>query len=86
LLVLTAGGLSIPAIGLRTKSAAPASSAKRKAECLDLLVRAAMRFAELVAGHLFTRKSMTRIDKPPDVNPSRPRPRPLDTQLELKYA
>lgn len=47
---------------------------------------AALRFAELVGATLFIRKSMARIDKPPDVNPSNPRPRNLSNQMEMSYA
>ena len=46
---------------------------------------AAIRFAELVSGALFTRKSMARIDKPPDVNACNTRPRHPLNQLEMKY-
>jgi IS4 transposase len=46
----------------------------------------AIRFAELVAACLFTRKPIARIDKPPDVNPSKPRPRTSPHQLEMRYA
>jgi putative transposase len=46
----------------------------------------AIRFAELVASCLFVRKPIAKIDKPPDVNPSKPRPRFDFNQLELKYA
>jgi putative transposase len=46
----------------------------------------AIRFAELVAACLFTRKPIARIDKPPDVNPSKPNPRSTPNQLEMRYA
>jgi putative transposase len=46
----------------------------------------AIRFAELVAACLFTRKPLARIDKPPDVNPSKPQPRSPPNQLEMPYA
>ena len=45
----------------------------------------ALRFAELVGCALFVRKSITRIDKPPDVNPSRPKQKPASKQMELCY-
>ena len=46
----------------------------------------AIRFAELVAACLFTRKPIARIDKPPEVNPSKPTPRTSPNQLEMPYA
>ena len=46
----------------------------------------AIRFAELVADGLFARKPIARIDKPPEVNPSKARPRSSPDQLELCYA
>ncbi len=45
-----------------------------------------IRFAELVSGALFTRKSMARIDKPPEVNACKTRPKHPLNQLEMKYA
>jgi IS4 transposase len=45
----------------------------------------AIRFAELVARCLFVRKPITRLDKPPEVNPSKPRSRSSPDQLELCY-
>jgi IS4 transposase len=48
------------------------------------LATPAIRLAELIAGCLFTRKPIARIDKPPDVHPSRPWRSP--DQLELRYA
>jgi putative transposase len=44
----------------------------------------AIRFAELITGCLFTRKPIAKIDKPPDVNPSKPWRSP--NQLEFRYA
>lgn len=46
----------------------------------------AIRFAELVAGCLFVRKPMPDIDKPPPVNPAKPKIRTLPGQMELSYA
>jgi IS4 transposase len=43
----------------------------------------AIRFAELICDALFVRKPLARIDKPPEVNPSRRHASPL--QLELCY-
>ena len=44
----------------------------------------AIRFAELITGCLFARKPIAKIDKPPDVNPSRAWRSP--DQLEFRYA
>ncbi len=49
------------------------------------LAMPAIRFAELVADGLFTRKTIARIHKPPDVNPSAAPP-PHPNQLEFCYA
>jgi IS4 transposase len=46
----------------------------------------ALRLAELVGQFLFTRKPLANIDKPPPVNPSKPKPRFSPDQLELCYA
>jgi putative transposase len=46
----------------------------------------AIRFAELVADGLFVRKTITRIDKPPEVNPSTARLRRSPNQLQFCYA
>ena len=45
-----------------------------------------IRFAQLVAGCLFVRKPLAKIERPPDVHPSKPRGFPLIGQLELAYA
>jgi len=46
----------------------------------------AIRFAELIAACLFQRKPMARIDRPPEVNASKPRPNTSPNQLEIPYA
>jgi len=46
----------------------------------------ALRFADLVHDALFVRKPLDRIDKPPEVNPSKPRPRSDPKQLAFCYA
>lgn len=46
----------------------------------------AIRFADLVASALFVRKPLARLDKPPEVNPSNPRPRVSPNQMEFCYA
>jgi putative transposase len=45
----------------------------------------AIRFADLVAGCLFTRKPVAKINRPPDVHPSKPRAH-SPNQLEFAYA
>lgn len=45
----------------------------------------ALRFAELVGQCLFIRKPIARIDKPPEVNPSRPKPKTHPGQMEFAY-
>lgn len=45
----------------------------------------ALRFADLAAAALYVRKPIARLDKPPEVNPSRPRQN-APGQLELTYA
>jgi IS4 transposase len=47
--------------------------------------KAPIRFAELAGAALFVRKPLTRIDKPPEVNPSTPKPQPHNNQFELCY-
>jgi putative transposase len=45
----------------------------------------ALRFAERVGQCLFIRKPIALIDKPPEVNPSRPKPKISPGQLEIAY-
>ncbi len=46
----------------------------------------AIRFAELVKACIFSRKPIARIDKPPEVHPSKARPRLSPDQIEFCYA
>jgi len=46
----------------------------------------AIRFAELIAGCLFVRKPIAKIDQPPDVHPSKARHFTHPGQMELVYA
>lgn len=46
----------------------------------------ALRFAELIGQALFTRKPLHRLDKPPEVNPSKPKLKSGPGQMELAYA
>jgi putative transposase len=53
-----------------------------RANCITMLP---LRLAELVSQLLFTRRPIAAIDKPPPVNPSRPRHRNSSNQLEFCY-
>jgi len=46
----------------------------------------ALRFAQLVSQFLFVRKPIAHIDKPPPVNPSKPKPKCSPDQLAFCYA
>jgi putative transposase len=50
------------------------------------LAMPAIRLAELVSRSLFVRKSLAKIDKPPDVHPSKPRSLLNPNQIEFCYA
>ncbi len=54
-----------------------------RANCIKMLP---LRLAELVSQLLFTRRSIAAIDKPPPVNPSRPKSRNSPNQMEFCYA
>lgn len=45
-----------------------------------------IRLADHVRDRLFTRRTLAKIDKPPDVHPSKPKPRCSPDQLELQFA
>jgi len=53
-----------------------------RTNCIAMLP---IRLAELVSQLLFTRRSIATIDKPPPVNPSRPKLRNSPNQLEFCY-
>src|SRR6267154_137284 len=57
----------------------------RLARRLNSLRMLDLRLAELVCQRLFTRIPMAEIDKPPPVNPSKPKPKLSLDQLELIY-
>ena len=57
----------------------------RLARRLNSLSMLDLRFAELVCQRLFTRIPIAEIDKPPPVNPSKPKPKFSRDQLELIY-
>ena len=77
-------GRSQNAIRLQLIAAMIAYLLLRIAARQNRLAIPAIRFAELITGCLFTRKPIAKIDKPPDVNPSRPWRSP--DQLEFRYA
>jgi IS4 transposase len=78
-------GRSQNAIRLQLVAAMIAYLLLRIAARHSRLVMPALRFANLVTGCLFARKPVAKIDKPPDVHPSKPRPH-SSHQLELAYA
>ena len=79
-------GRSENAIRLQLLAAMIAYLLLRIAARLSRLAMPALRFAELVSACLFVRKPIARIDKPPDVNPSKPQPRSHPNQLVFCYA
>lgn len=79
-------GRSENAIRLQLLAAMIAYLLLRIAARENRLIMPAIRFADLVANSLFARKPIARIDKPPEINPSKPRPRCLHGQFELSYA
>jgi putative transposase len=79
-------GRSENAIRLQLVAAMIAYLLLRIAARESRLTMPAIRFAELVANCLFVRKPVARIDKPPEVNPSKPKPQFSLDQLELRYA
>ncbi|MGB8180751.1 MAG: IS4 family transposase [Stellaceae bacterium] len=78
-------GRSQNAVRLQLVAAMIAYLLLRIAARQSRLAMPAIRFADLVAGCLFARKTVAKIDKPPDVHPSKPPPRPPG-QLEFAYA
>lgn len=58
----------------------------RIARRLNSLKMLDLRFAELVCQRLFMRRPIAEIDKPPPINPSKPKPQFSPDQLELIYA
>jgi putative transposase len=79
-------GRSENAIRLQLLAAMIAYLLLRLAARQSRLVATALRFTELVSECLFMRKPFDRIDKPPEVNPSKPTRRIHPNQLELCYA
>lgn len=79
-------GRSENAIRLQIIAAMIAYLLLRIAARQSRLAMPAIRFAELVATCVFVRKPLSRIDKPPKVNPAKPKPRIFSGQMEFRYA
>jgi IS4 transposase len=73
------------AIRLQILAAMIAYLLLRLARRLNSLTMLDLRFAELVCQRLFMRSPIAEIDKPPPVNPSKPKPRFSLDQLEFAY-
>ncbi len=58
----------------------------RLARRLNSMKMQDLRFAELVRQRLFMRSPIAKIDKPPPVNPSKPKPKVSKDQLAFDYA
>ena len=54
-----------------------------RANCIKMLP---LRLAELISQLLFTRRSIAAIERPPPINPSRPKSRHAPNQIEFCYA
>jgi putative transposase len=74
------------AIRLQILAAMIAYLLLRIAARLNALRMPALRLAELVGQFLFTRRPIAKIDKPPPVNPNKPKPRHSPDQWEFCYA
>jgi len=74
------------AIRLQILAAMIAYLLLRLARRLNSLTMPDLRFAELVCQRLFMRSPIAEIDKPPSVNPSKPKPRFSLDQLGFSYA
>jgi IS4 transposase len=79
-------GRSQNAIRLQVIAAMIAYLLLRIAARHSRLAMPAIRFGDLIAGCLFTRKPIAKIDRPPEVHPSKPTPRTSPNQLKLAYA
>jgi putative transposase len=73
------------AIRLQILAAMIAYLLLRVARRLNSLKMPDLRFAELICQRLFMRSSIAKIDKPPPVNPSKPKPRFSADQLGFCY-
>lgn len=79
-------GRSQNAIHLQVIAAMIAYLLLRIAARQSRLAMPAIRFGDLIAGCLFTRKPIAKIDRPPEVHPSKPTLRTSPNQLEFVYA
>jgi putative transposase len=79
-------GKSPNAIRLQLTAAMIAYLLLRIAACQNHIKIPELRFTELLGLRLFMRKSIAQIDKPPDVNPSKARPKHSTDQLAFTYA
>ncbi len=79
-------GYSDNAIRLQVFAAMIAYALLRIAARTRCITMPILRFTDLVNQCLFQRKRITAIDKPPPVNPSRPKPRTHPSQMEFLYA
>lgn len=78
-------GRSENAIRLQILAAMIAYLLLRIAARQSRITLTAIRFAQLVGHCLFVRKPIVRIDKPPECNPSRPKPFAIPSQFEFRY-
>ncbi len=74
------------AIRLQILAAMIAFALLRLAARLHRITMPALRFAELATSCLFQRKPIARIDKPPPINPSKPKSKFNPNQIEFCYA
>jgi putative transposase len=78
-------GKSDNAIRLQILAAMIAYLLLRIARRLNSMKTPDLRFAELVCQRLFMRTPIAKIDRPPPVNPSKPKPRFSPDQLRFAY-
>jgi len=78
-------GRSQNAIRLQVIAAMIAYLLLRIAARQSRIAMPAIRFADLIASCLFTRKPVASIDKPPEIHPAKAKPRTHPNQLEIAY-
>lgn len=74
------------AIRLQVLAAMIAYALLRLAARAHRLTMSILRFTDLVIQHLFDRRSIAAINRPPPVNPRRQKPRNSPAQIEFRYA
>jgi putative transposase len=79
-------GTNDNAIRLQLFAAMIAYLLLRIAARVNRVTMSPLRFAELVCQFLLTRRHIAALDKPPPVNPSKPKPRSGPGQFEFSYA